>query len=128
MKRIYLITTAAVLAIMGALFILAPNQFTAGLGSTLTDRSLLHVMRSFGGFYLGFAAVLALAQGRKNYFDTAVISVVVVMLGFLIGRGASLLLDGAPDPKLWVSAAVELLLAAWGLFILQRSKSSPSRS
>lgn len=88
-------------------FSLIPNQYTAGFGSTINDPNLLNVIRSFGGFYLGFAAYLIIALKKENLMDGAVISVVLAMVGFLTGRNVNLIMDGIPHPKIWVSLVIE---------------------
>ncbi len=124
MKKVYLIVTAFILFAMGVLFTLAPNQYMAGLGSAMNDPGLLNVLRSFGGFYLGFAVFLIVALNQQGLIDSAVISTVLVMGGFLIARIVGLTLDGLPNPKLGVSLVIELIFAIWGLVILGRSTKS----
>jgi len=121
MKKIYLIVTALILFVMGILFTLAPNQYMASLGITINDLNLLNVLRSFGGLYLGLVAFVIVALNKKSLIDSVILCVVLVMCGFLIGRIVSLAVDGFPNPKLGVSAVVELVFAIWGLVILRRS-------
>jgi hypothetical protein len=120
MKKIYLSVTAVTLLLLGLVFSLAPAAYAAGLGADLSNPGLLHVMRAFGGFYLGFAAFLGLALYRKNWMDTAIMAVVLVMAGVIVGRLASLMMDGLPGPRLWLSLGIELIFAVWGLIILRR--------
>jgi hypothetical protein len=121
MKKTYLTVTAVVLFFMGFIFTLDPNRYIAGFGISITNASLLNVVRSFGGFYLGFAIFLAFARNQENLINGAVTAVMLAMGGFLAGRIISLILEGLPDPKIWVSAVIELVLLVWGLILQRRS-------
>jgi hypothetical protein len=124
MKKTYLVLAALVLTLMGLIFSLAPNRYLAGFGAAISDPSLLNVIRSFGGFYLGLAAFLLLSSRKANLMDGAILSVALVMTGFLVGRTISLLADGLPNPKLWVSLVIELIFAAWGFGLVLKNKES----
>ncbi|MEI7846229.1 MAG: DUF4345 domain-containing protein, partial [Chloroflexota bacterium] len=101
------------------------NRYLAGLGVAISDPSQLNIFRSFGGFYLGFAVYLAVALRQKNLLDGALISVVLAMIGFAIGRIVGLIADGFPDSKIWVSLVIELFFSVWGLLVLWRSNAYP---
>ena len=124
MKKTYLILAALVLTLMGLIFALAPNRYLAGFGAAISDPSLLNVIRSFGGFYLGLAAFLLLSSRKANLMDGAILSVALVMTGFLAGRTISLFADGLPNPKLWISLVIELIFAAWGFVLVLKNKES----
>ena len=124
MKKTYLVLAALVLTLMGLIFSLAPNRYLAGFGAAISDPSLLNVIRSFGGFYLGLAAFLLLSSRKANLMDGAILSVALVMTGFLAGRTISLFADGLPNPKLWVSLVIELIFAAWGFGLVLKNKES----
>ena len=124
MKKTYLLISALVLTLMGLLFALDPNRYLSGFGVALSDPNLLNILRSVGGFYLGFAAYLLLASRTENLMDGAIRSVALVMSGFLAGRIISLFADGLPDPKLWISLVVELVLAVWGFGLALKGKNS----
>jgi hypothetical protein len=122
MKKIYLILAALVLTLMGLIFALAPNRYLANFGAAISDPSLLNVIRSFGGFYLGLAAFLLLSSRKANLMDGAILSVALVMTGFLAGRTISLFADGLPNPKLWISLVIELIFAVWGFGLVLKNK------
>jgi hypothetical protein len=124
MKKTYLIFASLVLTFMGLIFALAPNRYLAGLGTAISDPSLLNTIRSFGGFYLGLAAFLLLSSRKANLMDGAILSVALVMTGFLAGRIISLIADGLPNPKLWISLAIELIFAIWGFGLVLKNKES----
>ena len=122
MKKLYLAITSITLSLMGVIFTFAPNRYLAGFGASISEPSLLNVIRSFGGFYLGLAAFLLLSSRKANLIDGAILSVALVMTGFLAGRTISLFADGLPNPKLWISLVIELIFAAWGFGLALKNK------
>ncbi len=124
MKKLYLAITSITLSLMGVIFTFAPNRYLAGFGASISEPSLLNVIRSFGGFYLGFAAFLLVAFRKENLIEGAVLSTTLIMCAVLVGRAISLFVDGLPDPKLWVSLVIELIFAAWGFGLVLKNKES----
>jgi hypothetical protein len=122
MKKAYLVSLTLVLCVMGIAFLAAPATRLGTLGVQISDPSVMGTIRSFGGFYLGFAAFLLLASRREGGADQAVSAAVLAMAGLVAGRATGLVADGSPDRSLFASAAVELVFAAWGLVILVRRR------
>ena len=121
MKKAYIVSLAIVMSLMGIVFLAAPATYLGTLGVQIGDPSALNMIRSFGGFYLGFAAILVFLMRRNPEADLAVLAAVLAMTGFLAGRAVSLLADGIPDRSLFASAAIEILFGIWGIVILRRS-------
>ena len=122
MKKTYLLVAAVVLLLVGLVCLTAPAKYAVSLGIKLNDRNLLHLIRTFGGLFIGFSAFLLNARMQDKWLDAGVNAVILVMIGLIIGRGASISLDGVPDPKLLIGLALEIILAIWGIVILKRSK------
>jgi len=122
MKRAYLIVVAGTLTFMGLVFMLAPGAYFSGLSGIADNSGLFEMLRGFGGFYLGFAALLFWTLFRGNSIDAAIQSIVIVMSGILIGRLTGIIANGSPDPKLIASAGIELAFAIWGIVLILRTK------
>ena len=122
MKKAYIVSLTIILTLMGIAFTAAPATYLGTLGVSLSDPSMMNVIRSFGGLYLGFAAFLILAERRVGGADLAVFAAVLAMVGFLAGRLISLFADGAPVQSLFASTFVELVFAVWGVVILAKSR------
>lgn len=121
MQKIYLVLTALVLGLMGLLFTLAPQaNLTAG-SLALSDPKVLPVLRSLGGFYVGFAAFLLAGLMRPALAQGAVTAATLVMLGLFLSRILSLGLDGLPDARVWLSLGIELIFAVWGAVLVRRA-------
>jgi hypothetical protein len=118
MKKIYIASLSVVLSLMGIVFLAAPATYLGTLGLQIGDPSALNMIRSFGGFYLGFAALLVFLARRNPVAELAVAAAVLAMAGLLAGRSVSLFADGRPDRSLLASAAVELAFGIWGIVIL----------
>jgi len=123
MKKTYIVSLSVILTLMGVAYIAAPATYLGTLGVSLSDPSMMNVIRSFGGFYLGFAAFLVLAGRREGGTDLAVFAVVLAIAGFLAGRAIGLFADGMPDRSVLVSGMVEIVFAVWGIVILARKAS-----
>jgi hypothetical protein len=117
MKKNYLVIVAVALTLMGLVFMVAPRKHLAGFDFSSSGSGLLNMIRSFGGFYLGFAVWLFIATSRQNLVDAAILSVVTVMIGLLTGRVVSAIVDSLPDPKLLLSAAIEMIFAVSGIIL-----------
>jgi hypothetical protein len=119
MRKIYLSFVAATLVLVGLAYLVVPQAYLEGIGVAPVAGGALEAFRSFGGFYLGFAAWLVLNLRRKEPLGPALRSVILVMLGVLVGRVAGIAIDGLPDARLLVSASVELVFLAWGLALVK---------
>jgi len=124
MKKAYIASLSIVLALMGIVFLAAPATYLGTLGLQIGDPSALNMIRSFGGFYLGFAALLVFLARRNPGADLAVVAAVLAMAGLLVGRSVGLIADGAPDQSIFASAAVELVFGVWGTAILAKDRAS----
>jgi apolipoprotein N-acyltransferase len=70
-----------------------------------TGRSDLRAV--FGGLEAGFGAFLALAARRPAWHGPALVAQCLALGGVVVGRLASLALDGAPRPVTFALAGVE---------------------
>lgn len=120
MKKTYILSVTVVLALMGLVFLAAPGTYLGMLGVQVSDPSVMNMIRSFGGFYLGFAAFIFLVSRREGEIDLAVLAAVLAMAGFLVGRALGLASDGVPGRNMFASAFVETVFEIWGLVILLR--------
>jgi hypothetical protein len=120
MKKAFIVSLSVVLTLMGVAYIAAPATYLGMLGVALSDPSMMNVIRSFGGFYLGFAVFLILAGRREGGADLAVFAAVLAMAGFLAGRAIGFFADGMPVQSVLVSGIVELIFAVWGIVIMAR--------
>lgn len=118
MKKAYILSVTVVLAIMGTTFLAVPGTYLGTLGVQVSDPSVMNMVRSFGGFYLGFAAFLFFISRREGGINFAVIAVVLAMAGFLCGRVLGLVADGIPGQGMFASALAETIFGVWGLAIL----------
>ena len=120
MQRIYLMLTALVLGLMGLLFALAPQASLSAGSLAMSDPKVLPVLRSLGGFYLGFAAFLLAGLKHPALAQGAVTAATLVMLGLLLSRGLSLGFDGVLDARVGLSLGVEFVFAVWGAVLVRR--------
>jgi len=118
MKKTYIVSLSIVMSLMGIVFLAAPATYLGTLGVQISDTSAMNMIRSFGGFYMGFAAFLFTVSRQREELDLAVLAAVFAMAGLLAGRAVGLFADGIPDRSLFASAVIELVFAVWGVIIL----------
>jgi hypothetical protein len=72
------------------------------------------------GLYLGFSLLWVLGIFKASYLKTALITNVVFMLGLGLGRLISIILDGIPTLVYLFGMVGELLLGAYGIWVLKQ--------
>lgn len=91
-----------------------------------TDPSALSEIRGAGGVVLAATAFVIYALVSQRIHFTALAIVVVINLGWGLGRVVSLIADGVPHASLLVVAAFELTLGSLALFAMTRLRESPA--
>jgi len=124
MKKIYVYAVSAILAITGLSYLIAPAQFTS-INFNSIDASLINMIRSSGGLYLGVAALI-LFLIRKEYIQECVLGIAIIMLGFIFGRVTSIFIDGMPNSKIIVSLIIEIIIACTGFTMYRSTKNIKS--
>ncbi len=126
MKKAYIPALSIVLGLMGLAFLAAPGTWLGGLGVQVSDPSVMSVIRSAGGLYLGLVAFLLLASRRAEGAGLSILAAVLAMGGLLAGRLVGLATEGMPDRAILVSGIVELGFGLWGLAILRKAGPGPA--
>lgn len=70
------------------------------------------------GLYLSFSTLWTLGVFKTNYLKPALISNLIFMFGLGAGRLLSLAIDGTPTSAFVIGMIGELLLAFYGLWVL----------
>lgn len=116
LDRVVLGAASLVLVGVGAGATVVPEVFYTGYGIDATTTAVANELRAAGGALLLLGVLVgAGAVWRRATFPAAVVAA-SVLLGYAIGRGVSLLVDGMPDSSMLVAGTTELVLgtaAAW---------------
>lgn len=103
----------AMMVIVGALHLVAPQMMMAAPGIELSSTNHLHVIRAaYGGAYLGIAALFLAGLASRPLRGAALLAVTVLFSGFAFGRLVSIGLDGVPVALYLGVLAFELSFAA----------------
>ena len=94
--------------------ILLPPARKTGKSPTLVGR----VRSAYGGLFLGFALFFALGAYKPAYEYAAMLSLLVFMAGFALGRVISFVVDGSPSLFYWSLFAIEIGYAVAALYWL----------
>lgn len=121
MKKAYIPALSIVLGLMGLAFLSAPGSWLGGLGVQVSDPSVMSMIRSTGGLYLGLVAFLLLASRRPEGSGLPTLAAVLALGGLLAGRLVGLVAEGMPARPILVCGLVELGFGLWGMAGLRRT-------
>ena len=83
---------------------------------------LKNVFRAILGLYLAFSALWIVGILKPDFWEIATISNFVFMIGLVLGRLLSMILDGIPSPAFAIGIFGELILALFALYQYQKYK------
>ena len=126
-KRIYLTVATIGLIPIALAYGLIPQKLVPILyGFEPNEPNGVHIFRGVMGLYLATAAYWALGARQEKWRDGALMSAIVFMVGLAAGRALSLIIDGIPEPLLWVYLLLEVAFAVWGIAVLCKKPEQPS--
>ncbi len=121
--RFTLIGAGAMMLIIGALHLVAPQMMMATPGVDLPTVNHRHVIRAaYGGAYLGIAAMFLLGLARERLREASLLAVATIFAGFAFGRLVSLAVDGAPVALYLAVLAFEILFATLAATVLRAGR------
>jgi hypothetical protein len=118
----------AMMLVVGTLHLVAPQMMMQTPAIELTTVNHRHVIRAaYGGAYLGIATLFLLGLFKRNLRAFALLSVVVLFGGFVVGRLVSIALDGVPVGLYLGVLSVELAFAilAFAALRIEPRRNSP---
>lgn len=102
---------------IGTAITFTPHAFYVSYGITLaSDPSLLSELRAPGAGLAVLGAVMLAGIVRQSLSEVALVSALVVFLGFPAGRIVGLAFDGIPSAGIMAALAFELAVAGLCLF------------
>lgn len=124
-KKLVLHSAAFGLAIIGAVYLVAPGAMFSLYGISMETATELSMVRSaYGGVFIAFAMLFAAGAFNPQLSNTALYALCAFMGGFAAGRVVSLVLDGAPHPLLIVILAVEIFYAVAAVVLLRAPRNA----
>jgi hypothetical protein len=119
-RQVVLVLTALVFLVIAAASLARPHFMAAGLGYKLESVDALSEFRAiYVGLWIATAGVLALAAARVDEPLLGDVGAVLI-LGQVLGRLISLVLDGSPSERIWPLFVLESLGGAVLLLIRPR--------
>jgi hypothetical protein len=107
-----LIASAAIFLFFGGWLLAVPTALE-GIGIKLsTAEAVIDVRATYGGFELGLAAFLAVAQARPPWHRAALLLSALCIGGLGFGRLCGIVLAGESTPLMWCFLATEAVSAA----------------
>ena len=122
MAKFTLFGAGAMMLVIGALNLLAPQMMMDAPQIKLTSTNHFHVIRAaYGGAYLGIAALFLLGLFRAEHLRTSLLSVALLFSGFAFGRIVSIVADGLPVALYLAVLAFEITFATLAVIALRRT-------
>ena len=114
----YLLTTTGLgLCIIGFGYGLDPNFYPNLFGYNIVNLNAFHVFKAFNGLYLALSGFWIYSIFKPKLKETAIIMMMVVMIGLIVGRIWSLVTDGLPHWLLWAYLGLEIFVLAQVAFV-----------
>lgn len=118
----------AMMLVVGALHLVAPQMMMEAPAIDLTSTNHHHVIRAaYGGAYLGIATLFLLGLVNRTLRASSLLAVTVLFAGFAVGRLVSMALDGVPVALYLGVLAFELMFAALA-FVANRQEARTSHN
>jgi hypothetical protein len=120
LARLSLSLTALVYAGFGFAFLVWPALITWA-GVELTSPAAHTEIRAFyGGLEIGLALFFVLAATRRAWFRPGLVAQAASLGGLALGRVFGVIVDGEPEPLLYLLITAETIGALIGLVALRR--------
>jgi hypothetical protein len=127
LEKVTLFGAGAMMLIVGALHLIAPQMMMSAPAIDLTSINHYHVIRAaYGGAYLGIAALFLFGFARQELRTSSLLAVATLFSGFAFGRIISILADGVPVDLYLGVLAFEVTFAGLALAALRRRQASGS--
>lgn len=113
--------TAAVFALYGAAFIVAPEVSSHAVTGTIpaTAPGLIDMRATYGGMSVAVGVLLFLLASRDTV-KQGMLGVILLMLGMAGGRLYGIVVDGAAGGMMYLYLALEVSVAGIAIWVLAR--------
>lgn len=122
MKNTLLILSSLIFTAYGIAFVafpaLASQLITGGVPSTTSG--LIDMRATYGGMSLAIGAWLAVAAYKSEWVTAGLLSVLFIMIGMAASRLIGIVVDGSPNPTMWIYLGVEIVAACALLLALRK--------
>lgn len=111
LKKSFLIVSFLTIGTVAVGYGVSPSWFASSfLGVAELDRNFAHILRAVMCLYLAFGAFWLVGAFNQQYRNVALLTVMILSGGLLIGRIISFFVDGTPALLLQIYAGIELLV------------------
>jgi hypothetical protein len=120
LENAFLLSTALGLAAIGLGYGIQPNLYPQFFNIKLNSTELMHIFRGINGLYIGLSVFWIVAVFKSHLKQGALLSVIAVMSGLILGRVSSIIVDGTPHILLQVFLVIEIITLVQGIFIYKK--------
>ncbi len=115
-----LLSAAAGIGLIGSGYLVSPTRMYGLYGIALNSTNEANMVRgAYGGVFVSSALLFLMGGIHPQLTRSALIYLLVFMLGFAGGRTLSILVDGLPSVLILLLLGLEVvysMLAAWALY------------
>jgi hypothetical protein len=123
--RIFLTVLGVGTAVLGVLYVIAPNLFTGGSGfGTLAPEALTDFRATYGGFQIGAGLFLLWAARDVSRYRSGLVLLCILFPAVAVSRALGLLVDGNPTPQMVGALAFEIVTSVVSLLVLAKLPSA----
>lgn len=116
----YLWINAVIFTVIGLAVMVDPSGFARGVDITAESPTAVADFRAiYGGLCWAFAAVAGVALRRPSLRGAAVLTLVLICDGLMLGRLVSWVTHGPGEAIIFVQLGVEVVSAIWGSLLLR---------
>jgi hypothetical protein len=121
LARSLVFASALIFVLVGAGFLLIPQQYAAVLEISLpTAMARTDVRATYGGLELGFGIFLILCTVRREWIRPGLWALALTVGGFVTGRLVGFVAEGTINKFMLFFLGIELGVALLAVFLLQR--------
>ncbi|WP_298115610.1 DUF4345 domain-containing protein [Flavobacterium sp.] len=116
-ENMFLIMTGLGLGLIGLGYGLNPDFYPNLFGYELDNINAFHVFKAFNGLYLAFSGFWIYSVFQPKMKKSALLMIIIVMIGLIIGRLWSIITDGKPHWLLLAYLGLEFFVLLQALLI-----------
>jgi len=123
LKKFTQFGAALMMLIPGILYLFAPQIMLNTPQIHLNTVNEFHSYRAaYGGGFLGIAALFAMGAFDRSMEKGSLWAIVLIFLGFAVGRIYSIVVDGVPTPLFLGVLVAETFLASCAMYSLKKNR------
>lgn len=121
LARVLLLGSAAIFIVVGALFLVIPEQFAAVLElAAPTAMARTDLRATYGGLQLCFGIFLVICVVKRQWMRPGLLALALATGGFVAGRVAGLIAEGTLSKLMFMCLGAEVMVTLGAILCWRR--------